>query len=75
MSWLIISEILPLRVRSNGVMIGVALNRFAGFLVASTFLRFDQINISWIYVEIIFAGVYVLGIRILYINIFQRLKV
>jgi sugar porter (SP) family MFS transporter len=33
-SWLIISEIVPLRVRSNGIMIGVSLNRFAGFLVA-----------------------------------------
>ena len=33
-SWLIISEIVPLRVRSNGIMIGVSLNRIAGFLVA-----------------------------------------
>ena len=37
-SWLLIAEILPLRVRSNGIMIGVSLNRFAGFLVASSFL-------------------------------------
>ena len=55
-SWLIISEILPLRVRSNGVMIGVALNRFAGFLVASTFLGLIR-SISVGFTFIIFASI------------------
>ncbi len=55
-SWLLISEILPLRVRSNGVMIGVALNRFAGFLVASTFLSLIR-SISVGFTFIIFASI------------------
>merc|ERR1711871_1214779 len=55
-SWLLISEILPLRVRSNGVMIGVALNRFAGFLVASTFLGLIR-SISVGFTFIIFASI------------------